>query len=113
MKVLITGSRSIQDVAFIFDKLNKHIDRVQDVIIHGGAIGVDNIAEAWCKQNSIKSIIVRPVFESKKEYYLHRNSEMIGMADKIIAFWDGASRGTKFTIDYAKKRNKEVLVLKI
>ena len=33
------------------------------------------------------------------------------VADKIIAFWDGFSRGTKFTIDdYARAQGKEVLV---
>lgn len=32
------------------------------------------------------------------------------LADVIIAFWDGKSKGTKFTIDYALSKGKEVVV---
>lgn len=113
MKVLVTGSRKTTDVNFIFRMLNKHIDIKQDIIIHGDANGVDSIAESWCRQNDIKSIIIRPIYPSRREYYLHRNAEMIGMCDKCLAFWDGKSRGTKFTYQYAKKRNKQVEVFQL
>ena len=112
MKILITGTRKTNDVSFISDKLNREVKK-DDIIIHGGAPGVDSIAEAWCKSNNVKSIIIRPIFESKKEYYLYRNVEMIVMSDKVVAFWDGVSRGTKFTIAYAKKRDKDVKVFKM
>lgn len=113
MNILITGSRGIANVDFIYNKLNLCVDKSKDVIIHGGAGGVDSIAEAWCKQNNVQSIIVRPIFPSKNEYYLYRNTEMVGMCDKCIAFWDGKSRGTKFTHEYANRRNKfvEVFIL--
>jgi len=35
------------------------------------------------------------------------------MADYIIAVWDGLSKGTKFTIDYAKKKGKMIQVILI
>ena len=38
---------------------------------------------------------------------------MVGMCDKIIAFWNGESRGTKFTYEYAQKRGKDVKVFKL
>ena len=41
---------------------------------------------------------------------LIRNKEIVEIADYIISFWDGKSRGTKFTIDYAKKLNKKVKI---
>ena len=110
MIILITGSRSITDINHVFSILDKKIDRVQDKIIHGGASGADSIAEAWCKQEGVNSEIIRPIFPSKREYYLHRNAEMIGTCDKIIAFWDKKSRGTDFTIRYARKRGKKVEV---
>jgi hypothetical protein len=31
------------------------------------------------------------------------------LCETVIAFWDGVSRGTKFTIDYADAREKEVI----
>jgi hypothetical protein len=108
--ILITGSRNINQINWIFEKLDSEIDKSQDIIIHGGAKGVDTIADSWCKKNNIKSIVIRPLSESKREYYLYRNTEMIGMCDKVIAFWDGQSRGTKFTFEYARKRGKETKV---
>lgn len=109
MIVLITGSRNTTDVNFIFDKLDKEI-KPDDIIIHGGATGVDSITSAWCKHHNIKFRVVRPIFESKKEYYLYRNCEMIGMCNKVIAFWDNMSTGTKFTIKYARGRGKDLKV---
>ena len=34
----------------------------------------------------------------------------IKKADLIICFWDGSSKGTKSTINFAKKYNKEIIV---
>jgi hypothetical protein len=112
MKILITGSRKWKNMVKVFDILNKVIDKEKDTIINGGSYGVDNYATLWCKQNKVKYIIIRPIFPSKREYYLHRNAEMISMCDKCIAFWDGKSRGTKFTFTYAKKRGKETQIFK-
>jgi predicted Rossmann fold nucleotide-binding protein DprA/Smf involved in DNA uptake len=112
-KILITGTRKTNNVSFVFEKLNQEVDKTKDIIIHGGAEGIDSIAESWCKQNNVNSIIIRPIYPSQKIYYLHRNAEMIGMADKVIAFWDGESKGTKFTYQYAQKRGKELKIFKL
>jgi hypothetical protein len=42
---------------------------------------------------------------------LKRNLEIIEYADRVIAFWDGKSRGTKFVIDQCEKINKPVEVI--
>ncbi len=81
-----------------------------DVLIHGGANGVDSLAQEFCDDHNFCSVIVRPVDTFNNVYYLHRNAEMIGMCDKVIAFWDGRSRGTDFTVRYAKARNLDVKV---
>ena len=105
--ILITGSRNITDVSFVFNILRKEL-KEGDVIIHGGAKGADSIAQAFCDENNFRSVIMKPLYPSKKEYYLHRNAEMIGMCDRVIAFWDGKSRGTNFTVRYARKRKFDV-----
>ena len=33
------------------------------------------------------------------------------MADKILVIWDGKSKGTNYTINYAKKLNKDIYVI--
>ena len=107
MKILITGSRKWTDLRLIHETLLHEI-KESDVIVHGGAKGVDSFADEWAQQHGIKTIIVRPVNPNDKMSYLHRNAEMIGMADKVIAFWDGESSGTKFTFQYARKRGMNV-----
>ncbi len=109
--ILITGSRNIIDVSWIFKILRKELEE-GDVIIHGGAKGVDSIAQEFCNENNFCSVIMRPIDPSKKDYYLYRNTEMIGMCDRVIAIWDGVSRGTWFTINYARKRNLDVKIYK-
>lgn len=117
MNILITGTRKTNNVERVFTVLSNELKygriKKDDTIIHGGAMGIDCIAEAWCKTNKIKSKIITPIFPSKPEYYLHRNAEMVGMCERCIAFWDGKSRGTKFTFQYARKRglNTEVFDL--
>lgn len=39
-----------------------------------------------------------------------RNILIVNESDLIVAIWNGKSKGTKFTIDYARKMNKEVRV---
>ena len=41
---------------------------------------------------------------------LVRDEEMAKAADIIIAFWNGQSRGTKYTIDYAKSIGRKVQI---
>ena len=112
IKILLTGSRKISDYKKIFVELDKFVKK-DDTIIHGGAIGVDSIAGMFCFERKIKEVVIKPIYPSKREYYLHRNAEMVAMCDRVIAFWDGSSRGTQFTINYARKRNKEVKVINI
>ena len=36
---------------------------------------------------------------------LVRNDMIVSLAHQVVAFWDGMSRGTKYTIDKARKEN--------
>jgi len=38
---------------------------------------------------------------------------IVAIADCVVAFWDGVSRGTKYTIDSAKKQNMIVQVFNV
>jgi hypothetical protein len=42
-----------------------------------------------------------------------RNKQIIEEADCVLAFWDGKSRGTKSSIDFAKKAGKECEIVLI
>ena len=106
MKVAIIVSRSL-----INAEISKYIPENVTEIISGGAIGIDTLAEEIADKRRISKSIIRPAYDKYgKKAPLIRNKEIVKRAELVIAFWDGKSRGTKFTIDYAKKLNKEVKI---
>jgi hypothetical protein len=106
--LMVCGSRTGVPKKAVFNLLKPHLPYIE-VVIHGGASGVDSYASEWCKLNNVLEWVIRPR-NSNKEEYLRRNCMMIGMSDHIIAFWDGKSRGTKFVIDYAEHYNERIEV---
>lgn len=105
--VLICGSRSIKNL-----QISRYIRPEScGAIVSGGAIGVDTIAENWAKTNNIETIVYKPNYKVYgKRAPLVRDEEMVEFADVVICFWNGKSRGTKYTFDYAKKLGRKVIV---
>lgn len=109
MKLLIVGSRSIK----AFD-LSPYVSKEVDTIISGGANGVDTLAEEYADKNRISKLIMRPAYARYgRGAPLKRNEEMVKLADAVLVIWDGKSRGTKYTADFAKKEGKEVTVVTV
>ena len=107
MKLLIAGSRSIEN----FD-LTNYIPPETDLIISGGAKGIDEIAENFADQHKISKLIIYPRYDIYgKAAPLKRNEKMVDLADQILIIWDGISHGTKHTVSYAKKKNKNIVLL--
>jgi len=107
MKLLIAGSRSIRT----FD-LSPYISSEVELIISGGADGIDTVAEEYAKKNKISSLVLYPQYRLYgKSAPLKRNEQMVEIADAVLVVWDGKSRGSKYTIEYAQKRKKNVTVL--
>ena len=81
-------------------------------LISGGAPGIDTYVHNWNSSLPYPKAfeIIRPINTKNKINYLFRNCEIIAKADAVLVFWDGKSKGTKFVIDYAKARNKDVRV---
>lgn len=110
MKVAVSGSRTIEDYQTVFDVLKESPFEI-DELIHGGARGVDSLAERFAEEAGIPTIIIRPDW---KRYRGRagplRNRIIVDQADALIAIWDGESSGTKGTIKYAEKQGKPVHV---
>jgi len=80
--------------------------------LSGGAKGIDTLAEQYANKKKISKLIFLPDYERYGRIVpLIRNKQIVDSADIIIAFWNGTSRGTKFTIDYAKKCGKKLLFI--
>ena len=92
MKLLIAGSRSITD----FD-ISPYIP-----------------AEQYADKNRISKLILRPRYDLyRRAAPLKRNDEMVQLCDKVLIFWDGVSKGTKHTIDYANKIGKPIEIITV
>ena len=109
MKLLIAGSRSITDI-----DISQYIPAGTSLIISGGANGVDTLAEEYADKNRISKLILRPRYDLyRRAAPLKRNDEMVQLCDKVLIFWDGVSKGTKHTIDYANKIGKPIEIITV
>ena len=107
MKLLIAGSRSIEH----FD-LAEYVSSETDMIISGGAKGIDSLAEQYADQHRISKLILRPRYDLYgRAAPIIRNQQMVDMADEILIIWDGQSKGTRETERYAKKMQKQLTVV--
>lgn len=109
MNFLIVGSRSIKD----FD-ISEYVPPEADLIISGGANGVDSIAEKYADDHRLSKLILRPRYDLYgKAAPLKRNEIMVDLADAILIVWDGKSRGTMYTVKYARRKNKNLTVVNL
>jgi len=140
MRVIIAGSRSIKGrkaVDLITQAINESGWTVNEVI-SGGAIGVDEAAIDWAKENDADYVIMNANWNRwGKGAGYKRNQKMAWYAsifnkveastdgpegrepipDKLkgacIAVWDGKSKGTGHMIDITRDMNLDVFVLTI
>lgn len=116
----IIGSRNVKNRFEVFEsilnelKIFLPVQYWPDLIITGGAKGVDTLAEGVAERLKIKTEAIRPDYANfGKAAPIIRNKEIINRADYVLAFWNGQSRGTKMGIDYARSKNKHVKVIPI
>ena len=107
IRVAVIGSRNIEAC-----DLSAHIPQNCTLIVSGGAKGVDTLAEQYAAEHGIELLTIRPDYRRYgRGAPLRRNNQIVDHADCVLAFWDGQSKGTKYTIDYAEKTGKKVSVI--
>lgn len=110
MKVIIAGSRGIDNLMILHDAIRRSTFEITEVV-SGTARGVDQMGEAWANMNNVP-IARFPADWNKwgKPAGYIRNKEMADYADALLAIWDGESRGTKHMIDIARDKQLKVYV---
>lgn len=108
-RVVISGSRSITDHKFIFEKLDTLLQKFNKehntkYLIGGEARGVDSAISKYAESRGWLYIPVKPEWDlyGKSAGY-KRNLVMLNLASHFIAIWDGKSRGTNNVIDIATR----------
>lgn len=110
MRVLVCGSRVWDMPTWIGSRLAELPKNAE--IIHGGARGVDTIAGTYASALGLKVTEYPADWHGQgKAAGIIRNGQMLDTKpDLVIAFWDGQSRGTRHTIEEARRRGIRVNV---
>lgn len=111
MKVGVIGSRTWKDKNLIFDVLGLNKEKIKEIVSGDAVSGADKIGARWGRKNDKKVVIFAPDSKRKHRYH-YRNRLIAEYSDVIVAFWDGKSSGTMYTVDYAKRLNKKVYIVK-
>ena len=114
MKISIIGSRNFNDYLLVESTILENLELSEiKMIISGGAVGADSLGEIFAKKYNIETKIFYPDWKLfGRAAGIIRNKDIINNCDIVFAFWDGKSKGTKNSLDIAKKVNKKC-VLKI
>lgn len=110
MKIAVIGSRSFNNYDLLEQTLNQYSI---SLLVSGGANGADSLAQKYAKQYGKSILIHYPdwTYLGKKAGYV-RNKKIIDDSEKVIAFWNGTSKGTLNSIEEAKKQGKNVVIIK-
>lgn len=102
MKIAIVGSRSITA------EIPEHcIPEGVTEIISGAAKGIDTSARNFAREHHIFLTDILPEYDLYgKRAPLIRNDLIISLADMVLIFWDGKSRGTGYNIKKCKELRK-------
>lgn len=108
-RVAIVGSRAYPAP----ERVEAYVRRLPagTVVVSGGAPGVDRTAEAAARARGLEVRVHLPDWKrlGKAAGYA-RNQTIVDDANRVVAFWDGVSRGTMHTIGLARRAGKKVVV---
>lgn len=115
MKVAIVGSRYFTDYnvfRLLINPFRKQFDF--NMIISGGANGIDELAYRYAVQCGITFVCHPPILsEGIPRAYHRRNLRIVSQADVIIALPMGESRGTRHTMSLAKRLWKKLYTIEL
>lgn len=115
-RVIIAGCRDFADYELLKEKCDFYLQNKEKediVIVSGHASGADALGERYAQERGLQ-LETYPA-----DWKAHgraagpiRNENMARVANALIAFWDGKSRGTKNMIETARKYNLKVAVVR-
>ena len=114
MKVIVAGSRIIDDKKLVWDAIERSKFNIT-TLISGGAMGVDTLAEGWAKAHNIPILQYKPHYSiyNPKEAPLLRNQDMARDGDALIAIRKNKTTGTAHMIGCMRKQNKPVEIIEV
>lgn len=119
MRVAIVGSRYKDASEATFVRVIGAVTDVvrsfgpDDILVSGGAKGVDEVAAQVARGRYIV-VTVEPAWDAHGKGAGHRRNAVIcRMAERMVAIWDGSSRGTANAIETMRQLGKPVEVVEV
>jgi predicted Rossmann fold nucleotide-binding protein DprA/Smf involved in DNA uptake len=110
VKIAIVGSRHYPDL----DGVETYILSLPSdtTLVTGSASGVDAAVTRAARKLDLAVQKFPASFEENSDPSMaaERNRKLVDEVDTLVAFWDGASSGTRLTVDRALDSGKEVHV---
>lgn len=110
MKLAVIGSRNFTD----YNLLKRELDALNNIteVVSGAAKGTDELAKKYALENNITLVEFPADYKTYGHKAPHiRNDQIIKYSDKLIAFWDGQSKGTQSVFRKADKKGKLLKVI--
>lgn len=109
-RIAIVGSRGYLDL----EAVRRYIRGLPKdaTIVSGGAPGVDRTAEREARRLGLRLVVYQAEWDRLgRGAGIVRNGTIVENCDRVVAFWDGVSRGTENTITRARRAGKPVEVM--
>jgi hypothetical protein len=110
VRVAIVGSRDFPNA----DTVSVFVRSLPagTVVVSGGARGVDQWAEEAAKARGLQTKIIYADWKNLgRRAGPIRNAEIVASADRLVAFWNGRSRGTLNAVLEARSARLPILIL--
>ena len=81
-------------------------------LVTGSASGVDATVARAARDRGLPVRVLGASFEEARDAGVaaNRNQRLVDLCDVLVAFWDGASQGTRRTVERALDSGKEIHV---
>lgn len=115
MKLAVIGSRTFDDKELLYKILDANFHKI-DLIVSGGARGADTLSQEWANERGVPYLIYPARWYSMDGVYdrgagFRRNIKIVNACDKMLVFYDGASKGTRHSLDLAEQKGKPVKII--
>lgn len=116
--IAVVGSRNFNDYEYFKNKLQYLISNITEDIqfVSGGAkSGADFLVKRFCREENYKLIEHLPDYEKypPKVAPLKRNHLVVDDADMLVAYYNGVSRGTKYTLNLGEKKGIPIRIVEL
>ena len=90
--VAVTGGRDVKDPAAVIARLDNVRTKYGDmVLVHGGGLGVERIAQRWAERNGVHQVVCKPDWDRHgRAAPFRRNDELLNLLPKGVIAFEGS-----------------------